>query len=131
MQPGSKLITPLLLTFVLIAAIIFFTEPLLTKSGIYANVLHGANVLILLLSLIVFFIQYKAMHSSNPHAFVRAVMTGMIIKMFVSIGAVLVYYAANPDGFSKMSVAASLVIYLLYMAVENVMLRKLNRKKNA
>lgn len=131
MQPGLKLTTPLLLTFVLIAAIIFFTGNMLATSGILARVLHGANLLMLLLSLIVFLIQYKAMHSSNPHAFVRAVMMGMIIKMFVSIGAVLVYYAANPDGFSKISVAAALVIYLLYTAVENVMLRKLNRKKNA
>ena len=131
MQPGLKLTTPLLLTFVLITAIIYFTGNMLAKSGILAQVLHGANLLMLLLSLIVFFIQYKAMHCSNPHAFVRAVMMGMIIKMFVSIGAVLVYYAANPEGFSKLSVAAALVIYLLYMAVENVMLRKLNRKKNA
>lgn len=131
MQPGLKLTTPLLLTYVLITAIIYFTGNMLAKSGILAQVLHGANLLMLLLSLIVFFIQYKAMHSSNPHAFVRAVMMGMIIKMFVSIGAVLVYYAANPEGFSKISIAAALVIYLLYMAVENVMLRKLNRKKNA
>jgi len=93
-------------------------------------VLPLLNIFFLLLSLLVFFIQRKSLHAANPHQFIRSIMTGMMLKMFLTVAAILIYYFSARH-FSRLSVVAAMLMYLFYLSAEIKSLLKLNRKPNA
>ena len=131
MDPGKKIILPLIVLFVIFTGALTAAKTLLAKWGIDYSILLIANALFFLISLIAFYMQQKALNNSNPNVFVRSVMGGMLIKMFVCITAVIVYRLVAGNSVSKVSVFAAMFLYLLYLAVEVAVITKLNKHKNA
>jgi len=131
MKAKRNLLLPLLLVFIVCNGFFISAKVLLAKWGIDNGVLIIANSLFLLLALITFFVQQKALQNKNPNVFVRSVMAGMMIKMFTCIIAIFVYWFVMKDKFSKASVVAAMLVYLIYLVVEVKMITKLNRQKNA
>ena len=131
MKAKRNLLLPLLLVFIVCNGFFISAKTLLAKWGIDNGVLIIANSLFLLLALITFFVQQKALQNKNPNVFVRSVMAGMMIKMFTCIIAIFVYWFVMKDKFSKASVVAAMLVYLIYLVVEVKMITKLNRQKNA
>jgi len=132
MNPRIKNVFPLIVTFVVLAIAVLAAKFLLAgKGGVDYTVLMAANCLFFLVSLLVFRMQYNAMHNSNPNVFIRSVMSGMIIKVFVCIGAVIGYYFMSRENFNKPAVYAGMLIYIIYLTVEVRTIMKLNKKKNA
>ena len=131
MDPGKKIILPLIVLFVIFTGALTAAKTLLAKWGIDYSILIIANALFFLISLIAFYMQQKALNNSNPNVFVRSVMGGMLIKMFVCITAVIVYRLVAGNSVSKVSVFAAMFLYLLYLAVEVAVITKLNKHKNA
>ena len=131
MKAKRNLLLPLLLVFIICIGFFISAKVLLAKWGIDNGVLIIANSLFLLLALITFFVQQKALQNKNPNVFVRSVMAGMMIKMFSCIIAIFVYWFVMKDKFSKASVVAAMLVYLIYLVVEVKMITKLNRQKNA
>ena len=131
MKAKRNLLLPLLLVFIICNGFFISAKTLLAKWGIDNGVLIIANSLFLLLALITFFVQQKALQNKNPNVFVRSVMAGMMIKMFTCIIAIFVYWFVMKDKFSKASVVAAMLVYLIYLVVEVRMITKLNRQKNA
>lgn len=130
MDSGKQVFLPFLIVFAFFTLLIFILWNSIEKWGMQRNILMLANVFFLLLSLLVFYIQRKNLHASNPHQFIRSTMTGMMLKMFLTIAAILVYYFSATH-FSRLSVVAAMVIYLFYLSAEIKTLLKLNRKPNA
>lgn len=128
MKAQRNILLPLLLIFIIGNGFFLSAKTLLVKWGIDGNVLIIANSLFLILSLITFFIQQKALRNSNPNVFIRSVMGGMMIKMFVCIIAVFIYWLLMKDKFSKVTVFAAMILYLIYLAVEVRLVTKLNRQ---
>ena len=58
-------------------------------------------------------------------------MAGMMIKMFVCIIAIFVYWLLMKEKFSKVTVIAGMFVYFIYLAVEVSLVTKLNKQKNA
>jgi uncharacterized membrane protein len=131
MKAKRSLLLPLLLVFIICNGFFISAKTLLAKWGIDNGVLIIANSLFLLLALITFSIQQKALQNKNPNVFIRSVMAGMMIKMFTCIIAIFVYWLIAREKFSKASVIAALVVYLIYLAVEVKQVTKLNHQKNA
>lgn len=131
MNSSQKIIVPLIAIFVIFSGSLIATKTLLAKWGIDNNVLIIANVLFFLISLLAFFIQRKALYNRNPNVFVRSVMAGMLIKMFVCITAVVLYRLVAGNDVSKVSVFAAMFLYLLYLGVEVAIITKLNNQKHA
>jgi hypothetical protein len=127
----KKIILPLIIIFVVFSGAITACKNLLMKWGIDADVLIIANVLFFLISLLVFFMQRKALSNTNPNVFVRSVMGGMLLKMSVCIICVIVYRLVAGNNVSKISVFAAMFLYLLYLAVEVAVITKLVKQKNA
>ena len=128
MKAQRNILLPLLLVFIICNGFFLLAKKLLVKWGIDGNVLIIANSLFLILSLITFLIQQKALRNSNPNVFIRSVMGGMMIKMFVCIIAVFIYWLLMKDKFSKVTVFAAMILYLIYLAVEVRLVIKLNRQ---
>ena len=131
MNPRSKILLPLLALFLLLAIAIVVIGLIFPDSGVDYRVLMGANCIFFLASLVVFRMQRKAMENVNPHVFVRSVMAGVMIKMFICVIAVIIYVLLIGKAFNKPGVFIALVLYLVYLCVEVAVLMKLNKRKNA
>jgi hypothetical protein len=130
MSPQIKIISPLFLVFTLTILVLYAIRGILAQLGIDFTILNIANGIFFLLSLLTFIMQRKALENSNPNVFVRSVMGGMLIKMFVTISVVIVYRLIAGNSVSKVSVFSAMFLYLLYLGVEVAVITKLNRKKN-
>ncbi len=131
MNPGYKVLLPLFITFIICSLIIFIAKMVFPDRGVDYTVLISANCLFFLVSLVVFRMQYRAMQNSNPNVFVRSVMGGMIIKVFVCLGAVMLYFFLSGKMFNKPAVYFSMIIYIIFLTVEVRTIMKLNKQKNA
>jgi hypothetical protein len=131
MNPGYKVLLPLFTSFLICTVLIITAWLAMPDSGVDHAVLIGANCLFFLVSLIVFRMQFRAMYNSNPNVFVRSVMTGMIIKVFVCLAAVVAYYFLSGSHFNKPAVYFSMIIYMIFLTVEVKAIMKLNKQKNA
>jgi FtsH-binding integral membrane protein len=131
MNAGVKAVRPLIITFLVLTAFIFAAILFYAGKGISYPVLLGGNCLFFLISLVVFRMQYMAMFNSNPNVFIRSVMSGMIIKVFGCVLAVVVYYFISKTSFNKPAVYISMVIYIVYLVIEVKTIMKLNKTKNA
>jgi uncharacterized membrane protein YdcZ (DUF606 family) len=130
MSPQIKIISPLFLVFNLTILVLYAIRGILAQWGIDTTILNIANGIFFLLSVLTFIMQRKALENSNPNVFVRSVMGGMLIKMFVTISVVIVYRLIAGNSVSKVSVFSAMFLYLLYLGVEVAVITKLNRKKN-
>jgi heme/copper-type cytochrome/quinol oxidase subunit 4 len=54
-----------------------------------------------------------------------------MIKMFLCIIAVMAYVVAAGKAVNKISIFIAMFFYLIYLAVEVVILMKMNKQKNA
>lgn len=114
-----------------LSALIFFSQSLLSGWGADERVLHVANGLLLLLSLVNLSILEKGLKNKNPHVFVRSVMGGMLLKMAVLLTAIMIYAGLSEKPVNKYSVLISLAFYLIYLVLELGISLKLNKKSNA
>ncbi len=131
MKAKTNVLLPLLLVFVICNGFFLLASSLLAKWHIDKDVLIIANSLFLILSLITIFIQKKALDNKNPNVFIRSVMAGMMIKMFVCMIGIFIYWLLMKDKFSKVTVVAGMFVYFIYLAVEVSLITKLNKQKNA
>lgn len=120
-----------MLLFLLLNGFFLLGKSFLIKWGLDNAVLIIANLLFFAITILAFFMQLKAVKSSNPHVFVRSVMGGMMLKMLTCIVAVVIYAFAFKDEFTKRTIFAGMFVYLVYLAVEVSVATKLNKKNNA
>jgi hypothetical protein len=119
---------PVLLIFAFVFVLLLLFKSKLEQFGFDVEVLAGADIIFFIASLFVFFMQKKALQNTNPNVFVRSIIGGMMIKMFVCIIAVLIYVLQTGNNYNKRSVFAGLFIYLFYLAAEVAAISKLNKK---
>ncbi len=131
MKLFGKMLMPVLVIFVTLTICIILADTLWVKYNVDSNVLLGANVLFLVTSILVFFMQKKALTNTNPNVFVRSVIAGMMIKMFSTAIAVLAYVLIVGSGYNTSAVFISLIMYLIYLAAEVMAISKENKKKHA
>lgn len=126
-----KTLLPFFIIYAVIALLLLSLQQLLLRQGVYTALLHGANALFLIMNILVFFIQKKALANPNPNAFIRSVMAGMMIKMFVTIAAVFIYVAIAGKSFNMTGILSAMLLYFVYLGTEVFMVSKLQKQKNA
>ena len=131
MQSTIRILSPVIILFLLLTTFILTSSRFLEQLHIDRNVLLGANVLFFLLTIVSFFIQRRGMLNKNPHVFVRSVTGGMMVKMVFCILAVIAYVYASGEQFNKRGVFIGLFLYLVYLAIEVMVVMKMNKKHNA
>ena len=131
MNTQRKFITVLVIIFAVFSVFFLATKNLLAKWGIDNNILLIGNALLLIISLAVFTLQHKALKHSNPNVFIRSIIMGMIIKMFTSAIAVIIYFEWSGNNFSGAAVFIFMFLYFIYMIAEVTAMMKLNKRTNA
>ena len=121
---------PLFIIFILVNTICLIYTTALVQKGFDPLVIQGANLILFVLALIGAFMHNKAVKSKNPHAFVRSIMSGMVLKLFVIGASVFIYlYLAGAQRNVK-GIVIGMVLYILYSILEVKGAYRLNKEKN-
>ncbi|MDB5203751.1 MAG: hypothetical protein JWQ27_3160 [Ferruginibacter sp.] len=131
MNAPTRRLLPFLIVFLLVNIVVISAWKMLADYGINNYVILAANGLFFLSNVVVFFIQKNALSNTNPNVFIRSVMSGMMIKMFLCVIAVLAYTLLSGPAFNKKAVFISMFLYLIYLAAEVIALTRLNKQHNA
>jgi hypothetical protein len=127
MKEISKKFIPLIMIFIFINAFIVIFNSFLWKHGFDDEFLLAANLLLFLLSVTGFFIQVKAIKSTNINAFLRGVYTSLILKIFIVMIVLGIYLFITGGKVNTPSLLTSMVLYLLYTTIEVKQLMKIYR----
>lgn len=113
--------------FLVSAALIYY---LYSQNPAYPLVtLLIGNAFLALISLLSFTLIKRGIDSGNANAFVRAKMTGTMLKFFLCIAALLIYIFVNDRQVHKPSLFLFLGLYVVYSAIEAVPLSQYSKKK--
>jgi hypothetical protein len=131
METGKKIFIKPIIIFIVISLVCKLTGDTLNNWKIDPLVLMGANFLLLIMTIILMLVLLEAMKNSNPNVFIRTVMGGTFIKLLILASATLIYIYAAGENRSVYGVVSSLVLYIVYTAVETKIILQLNKKQNA
>ncbi len=127
-QQEQKLIMPSFVLFLVVSGFCTVFRDWLTAKEIDPIVLGFGNLLLFILTLIIFRIQKRALNNTNPNVFVRSVMAGTTIKLFVIALAIVLYVAFAGEQKSLYAIVGIMVLYIIYTVIEVKAILKLNRK---
>ena len=126
---NQKAFIPILLFFVVLNALFIVGRSTLEKWGADQQVLILGNALLFIITIISFWMGSRGVKSSNPHAFVRSVYSGMMVKLFICIIAAFIYIAAYKKDLNKPAFFTLMGLYLVYTFIEVSALTKMLKQK--
>jgi hypothetical protein len=127
-----KSIQPLLVIFILSNFLLLIFQKLLSKWGFDVEVLMIGNFILFIAIAISFFFYLKSLQNNNPHFFMRMIYSGLLMKMFICIIAVLVYALAVRSAINKMAIFGCFGFYFIYTFTEvKILMRLSKQQKNA
>ena len=113
-----KQIAPILFLFVLINTLLLFGNAYFTEPN-FIKFKFILVVNLMLFSLSIFnYIRLKKMDDKNPHAMVRSVMVGTLLKMLIFAGAALAYATQTKIPVGIPTLLVSMALYLIYTWLE-------------
>jgi hypothetical protein len=100
--------------------------------NIDSKVLSGGNKVLLIITVLSYWLYTRSLRNPNPNAFIRVVYGSMLVKMLVCLLATFIYIKLAAS-VSKNAIIACLVLYVLYTIVEVAIITQLLKKspKNA
>ena len=122
-------IMPLLLSFVLITAFCITGKNWLEKNGISQELVLSGNLILVIVSLLAYYVNLRSLKSANPQAPVRGMYGGFILKFFVLALAAFIYIMLAKENVNKAGLMVLAGLYILYTAFETRALMQLARKK--
>lgn len=123
-------IRPLVFIFVFVTAFCITGRSWLLKKGIDQEVLIMGNLVLFGVSVAAFFITLRAIRSTNPQAFVRAMYGSFMIKFFVLAATAFVYIMLAKKNVNKPALGICAGLYIIYTITEiGALTRLLKRKK--
>jgi hypothetical protein len=127
-----KAFTPVVVFFVALNAFFISGRNMLHRWNVDQEVLIIGNLLLFVITLLSFFLAQRGLKNPNPHAFVRAVITSIMIKLFVCIIAAFVYISIYKANLNKPALFTCMGLYLVYTFMEvSVLMKLLKQKTNA
>ena len=74
----------------------------------------------------------KGLNNTNTHVFIRAIIGGIMVKLFVAVIAAFIYIALFKKNINKPALFACMGLYLVYTFFEvSVLTKQLKQKTNA
>jgi hypothetical protein len=126
-----KLLRPMMLVFIMLNAFFIIAQKWLAGKGVDAPVVIAGNIVMFLVALVSFLLTLRNLKSANPHAFVRGIYSGFLLKFFAVAGAAFVYIASVKE-INKPALFICLGLYVVYTGIEVTSLtRLLKQQKNA
>jgi len=132
MRRNRSPLLPIIIFFILLNALFLAGKNSLDRSGFDQSVLIIGNLVLFAATLISFLFARHGLKSENPQAFVRSVYMSIMIKLFISVIAALIYIFLFRKNLNRPALFACMGLYLVYTFIEvSVLTRMLKEKKNA
>jgi ABC-type Fe3+-siderophore transport system permease subunit len=132
MEPSKKIgLLPLIITFFIVAVLVFVLADQLTIKHINVLVVQVANLLLFSFSALNIYFQKKNINNPNPNAVIRGVMVGMFLKLFGLAATAVIYLFAAGENRSVNAVFVGMGLYIIYTWLEVRISLRLNPKNNA
>lgn len=129
MNKTSTLYLPLFIVFGLVFILVIVFKNYLVSKDVNTNFILGANFILFALSVAGLFIQSRGAGSTNLNAFLRGIYTSLLMKMFLIIGAILVYITIMGGEVNRPAIFIGMALYFIFTAVEVKQIMKIVRKK--
>lgn len=124
-----KSFTPLFILFILVNILIVGFKKSLANADYDVEFIWVANLVIFLLSIMGYYLQLRGVGSANFNHFLRGIYSSLLMKMFIIIGALVIYIAVGGGKVNTPAVLISMGLYLIYTAIEVIQLMKIVRNK--
>lgn len=124
-----KSFAPVTIFFVILTSLLLTFRKTLTAKGFDVDVVLIGNILLFLITLFSFVLGLKGLNDPNPHAFVRTVMGGMMLKLFTCIIAAFIYIYLSDGAVNKAALFSCMGLYLVYTFMEVTQLLKMMKQK--
>ena len=118
----------LLLVYLIIWGVLKTGENFWSQLGVNLTVLHGAHLLLWLVTLFTYRMAARSFSNPNPQVSVRALMGGMLIKFLVIALGAFVYIIFQRKQVNIPALVGAAALYVVYTALEtNWLLKALKR----
>ena len=114
----NKSITPLVVAFLIIGALILIFKGDLQQHGVDWQVLSGSNLFIYVITIVSMHLLRKGMHAANTSAFLRNAYSGILLKLFGCAAAAFIYILVSGSSLNKPALFISMGLYLVYSFIE-------------
>ena len=129
---NKKPFMPVVLLFLILNAIFIAGRPMLERWGADQNVLIIGNALLFIITIVSFLLAQRGLRNTNTHAFIRAIIGGIMIKLFVFVIAAFIYISIFKKEINKPALFTCMGLYLVYTFFEvSVLTKQLKHKANA
>lgn len=123
---------PIVLLFVVLNALVIAFRSRWIGWNVDQDVLIFGNLFLFAVTFFSFLIAKRGLQNTNPHAFVRAVMGSIMVKMFLAAIAAFAYISTQKKDLNKPALFICMGLYLVYTFLEvSVLTRMLRNKHNA
>jgi hypothetical protein len=122
---------PVFLLFIVLNGLFVSSRSLLERWGADQSVLISGNLLLFLITLFSFLLAKRGLSDPNPNKFVRSVFSSILVKLFASMIAALVYIVSEKENLNKPALFTCMALYLVYTFVEVAVLTKMLRNNKA
>ena len=96
------------------------------------DVLIIGNTILLIATLLSFFLYRRALKNDKPHQFLKFIYGGMFLKMLICLITAFIYIAAYGRAVNKPAIFGCMILYFVYTFVEvSILLRLSKQQKNA
>ena len=126
---NRKILAPVAMVFIVTNGLILAMKQRLISWGFDITVLLVGNLLLVLLSLLTYYLHSRAMRASRSTEFLRYFYTAFLLKFFLVIAAVAAY-ALTAHPVNKPAVVTCMALYLVYTFLETRLLLKAGKQKN-
>jgi hypothetical protein len=122
---------PIIILFVVLNVFFLSGKSLLQRWGADQDVLIIGNAILFFLTIISYLIAQKGLKNSNTHFFIRSVLGGIMIKLFVTIIVAFIYISIFKKEINKPGLFTCMGLYLVYTFMEvSVLTKQLKLKAN-
>jgi len=127
----NKNIIPLVIVFIITAALIYVFRNLLETRGFDWQVLTSGNIFVYIVTAVSMILLSKGINATNTNAFLRNAYGAILIKLFACAGAAFIYIVYTGKNLNKPALFACMGLYLIYTFVElSVIMKQSNARKN-
>jgi len=127
----AKILIPFFAAFVLINSILLIWEQHFINVKIDPWVVFVANCLLLAISTLNLAMHIKSVNNKNPNVAIRSVMLATLLKLFILVGAALIYLFLAGKDRSTYAILVSMVLYIIYTVMEVRIASKINQDNDA
>ena len=129
---NMKPFLPVVLLFIVLNAFFIAGKTMLQRWDADQNVLIIGNALLFIITIVSFLLAQRGLRNTNTHAFIRAIIGGIMIKLFVFVIAAFIYISIFKKEINKPALFTCMGLYLVYTFFEvSVLTKQLKQKANA